>query len=228
MSRHAAPADGRETILARIREASGVAGLKPAATMPANKGLDALPEDYPDRGARTTGFARRMEELRISFVLCDTLEDVADGVATFATRSGWKTFAACRSPMLTETTAGLKDVMQWTDGGVGKSALASCDAGIVTCEALDAQTGGILVAGGDGALEIVACVPNLVVVALQHQIAGSLYEAFASIKSSNGGTLPAGMTIVTGGPVSDAVERIPVQRGHGAKNIVVFLALAEK
>lgn len=223
MNKPATAPDGRETILSRIREASRASGHKPAVEMPANKGLDALPEDYPTRGDRVSGFARRMEELGGSFVLCDNTEDLIEGLSMLASRSGWKSLAAHRTPQISDITAAQKDIMLWCDQKLGKAALASCEAGIVACEALDAQTGAILIAGNEGALEIVATVRTLVVIAAQHQIAGNLYEAFGTLKSAGGGSLPPGLSIVTGGTITEAVENTRVARGHGVRNIIVFL-----
>lgn len=223
MNKPATAPDGRETILARIREASRHSGHKPAAEMPVNKGLDALPEDYPERGDRVSGFGRRMEELGGGFVLCDSLDDLPEGLSALVSRSGWKNLAARRTPLISEITAAHKDLMLWSDQKLGKAALASCEAGIVTCEALDAQTGAVLISGNDGVLEIVATVPTLVVIASQHQIAGSLYEAFGTLKSAGGGSLPPGLAIVTGGTITEAVENIPVPKGHGTRHIVVFM-----
>ncbi len=214
---------GRDTIIARIREASKAAGPQTPAPMPPHGGRDGLPEDFPDRAARASAFARRMEELRASFVFCDTLDDVADGFAQMAQFSGWNTIASHPGTLLAGVNGRMRGKIVLP--GADKAKLGACDAGIVECLAMDAQTGAILVAGGPGVMEFTATSPTLVIVGTDDRIAASLDDAFAMAKYTGGGKLPPGLSIITGACINTSIERRPIARGHGPIKLVVYLAL---
>jgi L-lactate utilization protein LutC len=222
---HSSSRDGRETIIARIREASKASGLHTPAPMPPNEGRDGLPEASPDRAVRASAFARRMEELRVSFVFCDTLEDAADGVAMMAQSSGWNTIASHEGSLLKNVNGRMNGKIVLP--GADKAKLGACEAGIVECLAMDAQTGAILIAGATGVMEFTATSPTLVIIGTADRIAGSLDDAFSMAKSAGGGKLPAGLSIITGASITAAIERKPIQRGHGPLKLVVYLALSE-
>lgn len=222
---HSSGRDGRETIISRIREACKASGLHTPAPMPPNEGRDGLPQATPDRAARASAFARRMEELRVSFVFCDTLEDAADGVALMAQSSGWNNIASHEGPLLKGINGRMNGKIVLP--GADKAKLGSCEAGIVECLAMDAQTGAVLIAGAPGVMEFTATSPTLVVIATVDRISGSLDDAFSMAKNAGGGKLPAGLSIVTGASITAAIERKPIQRGHGPLKLVVYLAMSE-
>ncbi len=222
MSRKSEPADGREIIMARIREASKAAGLRAATPMPAYDGRNGLPEPHADRGGRISAFARRMEELRTSFVLCDTLQDAAEGMAALCERAKWRRLGVQSSPFVGDVLAGLPGGVERVTADKGKSALGACEAGIVECRAMDAQTGAVVVGAENGALEVSACAPTLVVFGRAHRLAGSLDEAIRVAGS------PGGLTLFTGPSMTYGAERRPVASGHGPTSLVIYLILAEK
>lgn len=216
--------DGRDTILARIREASEAAGLLTPAPMPPHEGRDGLPEPFADRSTRVSAFARRMEELRVSFVFCDSIEDVAEGVARLARDSAWSGIAAQPSPTLAGITGGLSEKI--VPAGADRARLGACEAGLVECLAMDAQTGAILLTGGPGFLELAATAATLVIIGAADRVSGSLDEAFAMAKSAGGGKLPPGLMLLTGASLTTGIERTPIARGHGPLRLVVYLTLS--
>lgn len=219
------PADARTAILARIREAAAAAGVRRTVPMPAYEGRNGLPEALPDRASRTSAFARRMEELRVSFVLCDSMADVAEGLCTLGIRLKWKNLAIQSSPRLQELIKGLDHGLTRVTADAGKAALGGCDAGIVEALAMDGQTGAILIGGESGAGEVGATVTTLVVIGTGDRISGSLDEAFRMARSK--GSLPASLTLITGGATCFGIERRAIPKGNGPTNIIVYLSLVE-
>lgn len=219
------PGDGRETILARIREATKTSGVRSVLPVPASGGRDGLPPSFDARQDRVPAFARMMDELHVSFVLCDTLRDVADGLASLAERSNWKKVAVQDAPLLRTVADSMGDSVLRVSSGRGSSEMGDCDAGLVEGVALDAQTGGVFVGGASG-LSVAAIAPTLVVVALAESLAPSLDSAFHLV--SRGGRLPEALAVLTGGAVSYGAERRIIANGHGAARLVVYLALAER
>ena len=224
MSSAPASSDPRGLILARIREARLAAGEPPAAPLPSNGGRDALPEVPTDVRARIGAFAERMEELCVSFVLCDDRADVADGIGLLSKRAGWKSVAALQSPLLTELLKGYSGGVIWSGRDCDVARLASVDVAIVEADALEAQSGSILCGTEPGGLEIVSLPPSLIVVAVMSRLHRSLAEAMYTLAARNGGRLPAGFTVLTGGAFTQAVERRRVAKGFGPQSITVFLA----
>ena len=143
--------DGRTTILARVREAlsiptdtkflhfrqhDGAAPADPRSFMPP------CGDNAKDR---IELFRLNSEQLRTEFHVCPDLEMAAVLVRGLAAKEGWKKVGAHRHPMVDALVAGAGVPVLLTDDGYATPDLESCSVGITACEALNAQTGSVLV-----------------------------------------------------------------------------------
>lgn len=221
---HTAHANPRETILTRIREAHRRAPIAQTRPGPLNGGSEALPISHTGADERLAAFSARMEQLGVSCVLCDNRADVAEGLALFSKRSGWRSVSALQSPFLLELLKGYQGGVIWTGADCDPLRLASVDVAILEADALDSQFGAILCGSAPGGLELVSLAPALVVVAPFSRLYSSLGAAWDAMAGRNGGRLPAGFTQLAGAAANQAIERRRIARGHGPQSITVFLA----
>jgi len=226
--------NGRETILARIREA-----LKAPAPHPASHGAHAphgaasehgpdafrhwLPPvgDSPDD--RLALFAKNSEALKTTFVVCESPAAAAAHATRIASAEAWKKVAAHRSPLVESVLGDFPDVL-FTDGGFETAALEACDAGFTTCECLVAQTGSALVSSRDnGGRALSVLPPHHIIVATRSQLLPDLSAAFELVESKYGGNFPSMLSFITGPSRTGDIERILVLGAHGPKNLTILL-----
>lgn len=104
------------------------------------------------------------------------------------------------------------------------AALEQCAVGITGCEALIAQTGGVLVtarSGGGRGLSVL--VPHHIVLARSEQLVPDLSAAFALLESRYGSSLPSSISFITGPSRTGDIERILVLGAHGPARLTIVL-----
>jgi len=226
--------NGRDTILGRIREA-----LRLAAPAPGSHGHEAhgavgvpggdafrewLPAVGPGPDDWVARFAACSEGLRTRFEECASDADALARLAAIANEEGWERVASHRSEPARSLASGLELPVLWTDDGYSPDAMEGCDAGISCCDALVAQTGGVVLtsrSGGGRALSILP--PHHVVVARRAQLVPDLPAAFALLQQRYGAGYPSMMTFITGPSRTGDIERILVLGAHGPKRLTVLL-----
>ena len=225
----------KEQVLARIREA-----LREAAPVPGHheaKGEGALhhaepPKDFaawlPHVGdsleERIELFAKNSADLKTEFHVLKSRASLPKAVADLAKENNWQRVATHAAPLAEHAVSKLGLELLRTDGGYDKAELERCDAGLTICDALVAQTGGVLLtsrSGGGRALSVLP--PHHVVVAQKAQLLPDVPAAYALLQERYAAAWPSFMTFITGPSRTGDIERILVLGAHGPKRLTVFL-----
>ena len=231
--------DGRETILARIREALRLPApaphpkshaLAPAAAgglpvLPLEAARPWLPDggDTPEKSLRILG--ENLGRLRAEFHRFADTAAAAEFVARLARDRGWRRVALHGDPLVTAAAGGLACETYRVDGGpFDKEALEACDAGVTACEVLVAQTGSVLVSSATCGGRALSVLPHVhVVVATADQVVATLGDALEAVRERHGGTSPSMLSFITGPSRTGDIERILVLGAHGPKELFVLL-----
>ncbi len=222
------PADSRETILRRIREALSVAaparhldGVSPAAT--SHPPEDWLPPVPRDPSALVALFEKNSSDLKTEIVHCADAAAAASALAALAQAGGWKSVGSHDFEAGSAAVAALGLPVVRTDQPYENAALERCDAGISGCDCLVAQTGGIMVtAASAGGRALSVLPPHHIVIARRSQLVGDLSDAFAFARKTHG-EIPAFLSFITGPSRTGDIERILVLGAHGPKRLTVLL-----
>lgn len=224
---------GRTQILGRIREALRLSAPAPGshgpghpATPPAGgEGFrEWLPAVGPTLDDWIVLFAACSEGLRTRFVQCASEAELAGQLRALAQEEGWKHVAAHRAEGVEAAAVALGLPVLWTDDGYSADALERCEAGLSGCDALVAQTGGVVLtarSGGGRALSVLP--PHHVVIARRSQVVPDLPAAFELLEHRYGADYPSMMTFITGPSRTGDIERILVLGAHGPRKLTVLL-----
>jgi L-lactate dehydrogenase complex protein LldG len=101
--------------------------------------------------------------------------------------------------------------------------MEQCDAGITECDALIAQTGGVVVtsrSAGGRALSVLP--PHHIVIARREQLVADLPAAFAFLKQKYAPDFPSMISFITGPSRTGDIERILVLGAHGPKKLTIL------
>ena len=222
------PADSRDTILRRIREALTVAaparhldGVSPASSSrPPEDWLPPVPHSPAELVAL---FEQNSADLKTEIVHCADASAVAAALAALARDNAWKSVGSHDFALGTAAVAALNLPVVRTDQPYETAALERCDAGISGCDGLVAQTGGIVVtAASAGGRALSVLPPHHVVIASRSQLVGDLTDAFALARKRYG-EVPAFLSFITGPSRTGDIERILVLGAHGPKRLTVLL-----
>jgi len=239
------PVNEREAILARIREALKVpaplpgshgnhhAGLSPNGIKAMASGHDpATPEArrwLPKVGAtmeeQLALFAQNAADLKANFQLFASWEELHAALIQLRDAENWQRVASHQADLSAKACAALKLPVCWTDRGYDVLEMEKCDAGVTECDALIAQTGGVLVtsrSAGGRALSVLP--PHHVVIARRDQLVADLPAAFALIKQKYAPEYPSMISFITGPSRTGDIERILVLGAHGPKKLTIFCA----
>ena len=224
------PPDDRDLIFRRIREALQVRRehLEPHRDAAAYRSL--LPVVGASFDERVARFRLWSERLHTEFVVCHRPAFVQT-VAELAKAHGW-TRAACHGAELARqalAAAGMDNAttLMIDDSGrepYDKFALETCDLGITGCDALIAQTGGILLtsqSAGGRALSVLP--PHHLVIATSDQLLPDLPAAMTLVRERYGGDMPSLVALHTGPSRTGDIERTIVLGAHGPKKLTVVL-----
>lgn len=233
--------NGREKILARIREALTVSAPKPGAHGPGHSHGHEVPASRfggrPVQLARAwlppggetaeehlTRFAAASAELKTTFIPVETEAEAHRHLRELAHTEGWKRVGTHRSTATDAACASLNLETLVTDGGYDPEALERADVGITLCDALVAQTGSLVVTSGtSGGRALSVLPPHHVVLARREQLVGDLTDAFALIAKLHGKNWPSMISFVTGPSRTGDIERILVLGAHGPKKLTVLM-----
>lgn len=226
----------RENILGRIREALSVPAQKPgghdlASEKPCADCDSSEPHPVSDWlpfvGAsleeRLELFAKNSKELTTDFRLVNSVEELQTQLVGIAKTEGWTRIATQASELTDAAANALGLPVLRTDGGYDVCELEKCDAGISVCDALVAQTGGVLVtsqSSGGRALSVLP--PHHVVLARREQLVPDLTAAFALLKEKYQGAYPSMISFITGPSRTGDIERILVLGAHGPKKLTIL------
>ena len=168
-------------------------------------------------------FRRHAADLKAEFQLCAAREELSSALAALSRSLGWKRVATHRGELTDFTVPTLGLPVCFTDKPYDVHELESCDAGISECDALVAQTGGVLVtnqSAGGRALSVLP--PHHVVLARREQLLADLPAAFALLKQKYAGKYPSMISFITGPSRTGDIERILVLGAHGPKKLTIL------
>jgi L-lactate dehydrogenase complex protein LldG len=227
----------REKILGRIREALQVMAPVPGSHHHAPGGADAgvsegeaaqhiaewLPRVGPTFQERVDLFAINSAELTTDFRLVDSAELAADELREIAKIGNWQQVAthcgAVAQPLVEALGLPIVSTAQPYD----VHDLERCDAGISECDALIAQTGGVLVStrsAGGRALSVLP--PHHVVIARRDQLIADMPDAIQLLRKKYAPSYPSFISFITGPSRTGDIERILVLGAHGPRKLTVI------
>lgn len=223
----------REKIFARIREAlkvaaplpghhDGVHGA-PVNTMTSAHAREWLPpvgDSFEDRLAR---FRANAADLKATFYLCNSRDELAKLLLELRDAEGWKKIASHTGELTDAACSTLALPTCRTDQPFEVNELEACDAGITECDALIAQTGSVLVTSRSaGGRSLSVLPPHHVVLARREQLLRDLPAAFELLKQRYSANYPSMISFITGPSRTGDIERILVLGAHGPKKLTIF------
>jgi L-lactate dehydrogenase complex protein LldG len=233
IARFRAQMSSRPEILARIREA-----LRELAPVPGHHGEGSVhhaepPKEFgqwlPQVGSSTEerieAFAKNSTDLKTEFHVLASRDELPARLAALAADHGWQRVATHSGALTEFAVPAMKLPALNTSNGYDAAELERCDAGISECDALVAQTGGVLItarSAGGRALSVLP--PHHVVLATRAQIVPDLPAAYALLEARYSANWPSFISFITGPSRTGDIERILVLGAHGPKRLTVFLA----
>ena len=222
----------RENILSRLREA-----LRTKAPLPGSHGHEVscgftsaatgAREWLPAVGASAAEqfelFAKNCADLKVDFQLLASRDELKTALARISEVEKWRRIASHDGELshFASQSPGLP--VLWTDQGYDVQELEKCDAGITECDALVAQTGGVVVtsrSAGGRALTILP--PHHVVLARRDQLLPDLPAAFELLQKKYAPDFPSMISFITGPSRTGDIERILVLGAHGPKKLTIL------
>ncbi|HEX3627614.1 MAG TPA: LutB/LldF family L-lactate oxidation iron-sulfur protein [Verrucomicrobiae bacterium] len=224
--------NGRETILARIREALKIAAPHPSeqirAPQQAVSKNASLQQWLPPVGKTLDDqielFRQNAQTLKAEFQMCPDLPAAIQFIKNLAAKEGWKKIGVHDGELTGAIAGPLGLPTVKTNGGYAIDALESCDVGITECEALIAQTGTVLVSGrGSGGRTLSVLPPHHIVLARRNQMVPDLTVAFEKALEKLSNQFPGILSLITGPSRTGDIERILVLGAHGPKRLTILL-----
>jgi L-lactate dehydrogenase complex protein LldG len=224
----------RENILGRIREAlqtkaplpgsHGDASVHSSAEAPASNAREWLPSIGKTQEEQIDLFAKNAADLKADFQLLAGREELKAALAKIAAAEKWSRVASHEGELSDYASKSLGLPVLLTDKGYDVNELEKCDASVTECDALVAQTGGVVVTSrstGGRALTILP--PHHVVVARREQLVADLPAAFALLQKKYAPDYPSMISFITGPSRTGDIERILVLGAHGPKKLTILV-----
>jgi len=223
----------RENILGRIREALKVSAPRPgshgdasvhtSAEPPASRAREWLPSVGKAVAEQFELFAKNAADLNADFQLLAGRDELKAALVKICAAERWQRIASHDGELSNFASRSLGLPRLLTDHGYDVQGLENCDAGITECDALIAQTGGVVVTSrstGGRALSILP--PHHVVVARRSQLVPDLPAAFDFLQKKYAPDFPSMISFITGPSRTGDIERILVLGAHGPKRLTIL------
>ena len=223
----------REKILGRIREALKISAPLPGShgettahattESPASHAREWLPSVGASAAEQFDLFAKNAADLKADFQLLGSREELKAALLKISTAEKWSRIASHDGELSNFANQSLGLPTLLTDKGYDVQALEKCDAGITECDALVAQTGGVVVTSrstGGRALSVLP--PHHVVIARREQLIADLPAAFALLQKKYAPDYPSMISFITGPSRTGDIERILVLGAHGPKKLTIL------
>ena len=224
----------RENILGRIREALQTKAPMPGlhgeiaththAGSPASHAREWLPSVGKTPEEQFELFAKNAADLKADFQLLASREELKAALVKISAAEKWSRIASHDGELSNCASKSLGLPVLLTDKGYDVNELEKCDASVTECDALVAQTGGVVVTSrstGGRALTILP--PHHVVVARREQLVADLPAAFALLQKKYAPDFPSMISFITGPSRTGDIERILVLGAHGPKKLTILV-----
>jgi L-lactate dehydrogenase complex protein LldG len=223
----------RENILGRIREALKVAAPLPgshgdtsahaSAEPPVSHAREWLPSVGKSVEEQFALFAKNAGDLKADFQLLASRDELKTALLKISAEEKWSRVASHGGELSDFACKALGLPVLLTDKGYAVQEMEQCDAGITECDALIAQTGGVVVtsrSAGGRALSVLP--PHHVVIARREQLVADLPAAFAFLQQKYAPDYPSMISFITGPSRTGDIERILVLGAHGPKKLTIL------
>ena len=223
----------RENILGRIHEALQVKAPLPGSQGHSHDPVSAAPpvsharEWLPAVGATAQEqfdlFAKNCADLRADFQRFPGRDDLKTALLKLRDSEKWQRMASHDGELARFACQALGLPVLLTDPGYDVQDLEKCDVGVTECDALVAQTGGVVVTSrstGGRALSVLP--PHHVVIARSSQLVPDLPAAFALLQEKYASNYPSMISFITGPSRTGDIERILVLGAHGPKKLTIL------
>lgn len=225
----------RENILVRIREALQTKAPLPGAhghdcddapvstEPPITHARDWLPPVGETAEEQFELFAKNCADLKADFQKLGSRDELKTVLTKLRDAEKWQRIASHDGELSNFASGSLGLPVLFTDKGYDVQALEKCDAGITECDALVAQTGGVVVTSrstGGRALSVLP--PHHVVIARREQLVADLPAAFALLQQRYAPDYPSMISFITGPSRTGDIERILVLGAHGPKKLTIL------
>jgi L-lactate dehydrogenase complex protein LldG len=223
----------REKILGRIREA-----LQTKAPLPGSHGdaCEHTPAEPPTSHARewlpSVGktqqeqidlFAKNAADLKADFQLLTSRDELKAALVKIAATEKWSRIASHEGELSNFASRSLGLPVLVTDKGYDPIELEKCDASVTECDALVAQTGGVVVTSrSTGGRALTVLPPHHIVVARREQLVADLPAAFALLQKKYAPDFPSMISFITGPSRTGDIERILVLGAHGPRKLTIL------
>jgi|SRR5665213_2945140 len=214
-----APLPGSHTSSTAVPAASRIAGGTPAP-LSARQWLPPVGASVEERFDL---FAKNAADLKADFQLLARRDELKAALVKISAAENWQRIASHDGELTDFAIAALGLPVLLTDKGYDVQALEKCDAGITECDALIAQTGGVIVtsrSAGGRALSVLP--PHHVVLARREQLVADLPAAFALLQQTYASDYPSMISFITGPSRTGDIERILVLGAHGPKKLTIL------
>jgi L-lactate dehydrogenase complex protein LldG len=220
----------RDAILARIREAlraKDAHGTRAAeigvdnSIVASRQVLPAVPSDFE---GQVKLFGELSANLRTEFLHCADESSARAQMAALAEREKWESVAFSGNHQIGNLLADIGIPKSDVNAGISTLELEKVSVGVTGCDALIAQTGGVLLSarsGGGRALSVLP--PHHVVIATNSQLVPDLPAAFEILERKYTANFPSFITFITGPSRTGDIERILVLGAHGPRKLTVML-----
>jgi L-lactate dehydrogenase complex protein LldG len=223
----------REKILGRIREALKVKAPLPgshgglpvqaSADPPTSHAREWLPSVGSSVEEQFALFAKNAADLKADFQLLAGRDELKAALVKLRDVEKWQRVASHGGELSDFACKAIGLPVTLTDRGYDVQEMEKCDAGITECDALIAQTGGVVVtsrSAGGRALSILP--PHHVVLARHGQLVADLPAAFEFLQKKYAPDFPSMISFITGPSRTGDIERILVLGAHGPKKLTIF------
>jgi L-lactate dehydrogenase complex protein LldG len=223
----------REKILGRIREALKISAPLPGShgetpahahtESPASHAREWLPSVGASVEEQLALFAKNAADLKADFQLLASRDELKAALLKISAAEKWSRIASHDGELsnLASQSLGLPTLL--TDKGYDVQEMEKCDAGITECDALVAQTGGVVVTSrSTGGRALTVLPPHHVVIARREQLVADLPAAFALLQKKYAPDFPSMISFITGPSRTGDIERILVLGAHGPKKLTIL------
>ena len=202
----------KENILKKIRKALSNSTPLP---FPQSEGNSLVFQ--PSKQELEVEFAEQFTKLQGRFAFCLNFGELAIQLNELLANEKWDKIYCRETGLVQELKAAGFNTEYYND-------LASCDAGITTCEALVARTGSIILSAGQQSGRTVSVyAPVHICIARTRQLVYDIKDALQVVKERYGDHLPSLISLATGPSRTADIEKTLVVGVHGPGKVYIFL-----
>ena len=216
----------RDVILQRIRSGLGNAVAAGFGDLREPPVPEVWPRTNPDPAALVARFRTELEVLKGEAVHCPTMADARRQLGQLMETAPWPRIGSLDRPLTRELTAEIPaDRVEWVTSEWTAQQIEQLPAGLITADALLADTGSCVVHCATAPERLMCYLPPAcIVVARVDQLAEHLPAAWGPIAKACAAKDSRGeIVLITGPSRTSDIEKILILGVHGPKRLVVLV-----